>query len=151
MIVASQKDLTAAVGLLALSIIPLVTGLPSGVLDAIQTNPLFAKAVWVAAMGALLYAKYYLTSIMLLAVGMMVRYEIYSSYVYSHDGILAEYAAAQSRDPRFNKATNLDLQIGEGTLVRDPARWLDRGRPHGPLLLYPPTPEQLRLIGSNGK
>jgi hypothetical protein len=63
---------------------------------------------------------------------------------------MAEYSAEQRRDPRFNKNTNVDLQIAEGTLVKDPARWLDKGRKRAPLLLFPPTPDQLQLIGNNG-
>jgi hypothetical protein len=70
--------------------------------------------------------------------------------VFSHDGILAEYAAAQKKDPRFDKNRNVDLLMAENKLVTDPARWLDPGRKKGPLLLYPPTPEQLSLIGNNG-
>jgi len=37
------------------------------------------------------------------------------------------------------------------TLAYDPARWLDPGRSPIPLLLFPPTPEQLSMIGNNGK
>lgn len=151
MLVARPKDLVAALVLLGLSVVPLVTGLPNEVLGAIQANPTLVRGVWVAALLYLLYAKYYLTATVLAAVALLVRFELYSSYVYSQEGILAAYAAAQKRDPRFDTATNLDLQIGEGTLARDPARWLDRGQPPKTLLLYPPSPEQLALIGNNGK
>ena len=81
---------------------------------------------------------------------LVIRFEVFGSYIYSHDGMMAEYSAAQRRDPRFNKNVDVDLQIAEGTLVHDPARWLDKGRKHNPLLLFPPTPEQLDLIGNNG-
>jgi hypothetical protein len=149
MFVASKKDLTAALVVLAFAIVPLVTGLPSAVLDVVQNNPFFTKAVWVATIGYLLFSKYLLTSLVLVVLGLVVRYEVFGSYVYSHDGILAAYASAQAADPRFNKSVDLDLQIGEGTLQRDPARWLDKGKARdGPLLLFPPTEAQLKMIGA---
>lgn len=149
MLIASRKDITAALVLLAVAVIPLVTGLPYAVLDTVQANPLFTKGVWVAIIGALVFSKYYLTALVAIVLGMIVRYEVFGSYVYSHDGILAAYADAQKRDPRFNKNVDLDLQIGEGTLQRDPARWLDKGKlREGPLLLYPPSAAQLTMIGS---
>jgi hypothetical protein len=149
MFVASRKDITAALVLLAVAVIPLVTGLPYAVLDTVQANPLFTKGVWVVIIGALVFSKYYLTALVAIVLGMIVRYEVFGSYAYSHDGILAAYADAQKRDPRFNPSVDLDLQIGEGTLHRDPARWLDKGKMReGPLLLYPPSAAQLTLIGS---
>ena len=149
MFVASRKDITAALVLLAAAVVPLVTGLPYAVLDVIQANPLLTKGVWVAVIGALVFSKYYLTALVAVVLGMIIRYEVFGSYVYSHDGILAAYADAQKRDPRFNPSVDLDLQIGDGTMVRDPARWLDKGKlREGPLLLYPPTVAQLQMIGS---
>jgi hypothetical protein len=139
--------LTGSIILLAAAVIPLVTGLPSEVLGAIETSPLFVKAVWVGVIVFLLYKKYTLTALVLVALGLIVRYEVFGSFVYSQEGILAKYAAEQRRDPRFNKSVDLDLQIGEGTLVRDPARWLDSGRPPTKLLLFPPSEEQLKKVG----
>lgn len=151
MIVANGKDLTAAMALLVIAIIPIIIGLPGTVLDVIETNPIFVKAIWVAVIIYLLSCKYVLTAVVLIAIGMMIRFEVFGSYAYSHDGILAEYAAAARRDPRFNSSVDVDLQIANGTLEKDPARWLDAGnRKKGPLLLFPPTPEQLSLIGNNG-
>lgn len=150
MFVATSKDLTAAVGLLAVSVVPMVVGLPIPVLEVIETNPMVFRAAWVVALLALLYKKYTLTAIVLLAVGLLVRFEVFSSFMYSEQGILAQYAALNRADPRFSASSSVDLQIADGTLVRDPARWLDPGRKHGPLLLYPPSPEQLLLISSNG-
>ena len=149
MFVASRKDITVALVLLAVAVVPIITGLPYAVLDVIQANPLLIKGVWVAGIGALVFSKYYLTALVLIVLGMTIRYEVFGSYAMSHDGILAAYADAQKRDPRFNKSVDLDLQIGEGTLTRDPARWLDKGKlREGPLLLYPPTDAQLEQIGS---
>lgn len=150
MIVASAKDLTAAISLLVIAVIPIAVGLPGTILDTIETNPMFIKFVWVSVLLFLLYKKYVLTAIVLVAIGLIIRFEVFGSYAYSHDGILAKYLSEARSDPRFNKSTDVDLQIAEGTLERDPARWLDPGRKHAPLLLFPPTPEQLSLVGNNG-
>ena len=149
--IANLKDLTLSMGLLAVAVIPIITGIPSTVLDALETSPLFVKSLWVAAVMGLLYKHFTLTAILLIALGLIIRYEVFSSYVYSHDGILAEYAAAQKRDPRFDQSSELDLLMAESKLATDPARWLDPGRSKGPLLLFPPTPDQLKLIGNNGQ
>lgn len=150
MIVANSKDLTASILILVLAVVPIVTGVPQTILDLVSTNPIQVKTFCVGVLLFLLYKKYTLTAIVLTVMALVIRFEVFGSYVYSHDGIMAEYAAAQRRDPRFNKNTDVDLQIAEGTLVHDPARWLDKGRKHAPLLLFPPTPEQLQLIGNNG-
>jgi hypothetical protein len=150
MIVANAKDLTAAISLLVIAIIPIAVGLPGTILDTVETNPIFVKLVWVSALLYLLYKKYILTAIVLVAIGLIIRFEVFGSYAYSHDGILAKYLAEARSDPRFNKAVDVDLQIADGTLERDPARWLDPGRKRAPLLLFPPTPEQLSLVGNNG-
>lgn len=150
MIIASAKDLTAAMAVLVLALVPIATGLPGSVLDITLTNPIFIKLVWVAVLIFLLVKRYVLTAIVLLSIGLMIRFEVFGSYAYSHDGILAQYAAEAARDPRFNESSDVDLQIANGTLERDPARWLDNGRKRGPLLLFPPTPEQLALVGNNG-
>jgi hypothetical protein len=150
MIVANAKDLTAAISLLVLAIIPIAVGLPGTILDTIETNPIFVKLVWVSTLLYLLYKKYVLTAIVLVAIGLIIRFEVFGSYAYSHDGILAKYLSEARSDPRFNKSVDVDLQIADGTLERDPARWLDPGRKRSPLLLFPPTPEQLSLVGNNG-
>ena len=42
---------------------------------------------------------------------------------------------------------SVDLQLGEGTFVRDRTRILDNGKPPKMLLLFPPSDTQLRMIG----
>ena len=59
--------------------------------------------------------------------------------------------AQQKKDPRFDPTSELDLKMANETLAYDPARWLDPGRSPIPLLLFPPTPQQLSMIGNNGK
>lgn len=148
--IANVRDMLLAMALLGLSIVPLITGMPSTILDVTETSPLFVKGVWVLAILGLLMKHFTLTALVLISLGLIVRYEVFGSYVYSHDGIMAEYAAAQRKDPRFDTTRNMDILMAESKLTTDPARWLDPGRKKGPLLLYPPTPDQLRLIGNNG-
>lgn len=150
MIVASSKDLTAAIAVFVIAIIPMAVGMPSVILDTVVMNPVFVNIVWVSVLLYLLYKKYILTAIVLVVIGLIIRFEVFGSYAYSHDGILAKYLAEARSDPRFNKSIDVDLQIAEGSLERDPARWLDPGRKRAPLLLFPPTPEQLSLVGNNG-
>jgi len=71
--------------------------------------------------------------------------------MFSHDGILAQYSALQKNDPRFDASTEIDLKMANETLSYDPARWVDPGQSPIPLLLFPPTPEQLSMIGNGGK
>lgn len=150
MIVANSKDLTASIVLLVVAIVPIIVGMPSALLDIVVTNPFFVKLIWVAALLIMLYKRYILTAILAVCIGLMIRFEVFGSYVYSHDGILAKYLSEARNDPRFDKSSDVDLQIANGTLDHDPARWLDPGRKHAPLLLFPPTPEQLSLVGNNG-
>jgi hypothetical protein len=83
--------------------------------------------------------------------GLRISFESTSSYLFSTQGTLAEYAAIQKNDPRFDAASEVDIKMANETLSYDPARWVDPGRPVVPLLLFPPTPQQLSLIGNNGK
>lgn len=145
-----KKDVRTALVVLALAVLPLVTGVPAPVLDTVVAHPVFVKAVWMGALLWLLYNHYTLTALVVIVLGLTLRFEVFGSYVYSHDGILAKYAAIARADPRFDASKDVDLQISEGTLHRDPARWLDSGKPPKTLLLFPPTESQLALAGSNG-
>jgi len=138
MLVAKLSDVYASIAVLAFAVLPLIFGLPSDV----DTSSVLVKSVWVGILGVLLYKKYFLTAIVLSALGLLVRY-----VPLSHDGILAKYAAANRHDPRFDKNVSLDLQLGEGTFVRDRTRILDNGKPPKVLLLFPPSDTQLRMIG----
>jgi hypothetical protein len=137
MLVAKLTDVYASVAVLAFAVLPLVFGLPE-----LDTSSVLVKSVWVGILGLLLYKKYFLTAIVLSTLGLLVRY-----VPLSHDGILAKYAAANRRDPRFDKNVSVDLQLGEGTFVRDRTRILDNGKPPKTLLLFPPSDTQLRMIG----
>ena len=68
-----------------------------------------------------------------------------------HEAAGKVVAAIQKKDPRFDPVHEVDLKMANETLSYDPARWVDPGRPVVPLLLFPPTSQQLSLIGNNGK
>jgi hypothetical protein len=70
-----------------------------------------------------------------------------SSYVFSTESIMAKYSELQKNDPRFKGS--MDAQLADGTLQLDPARWMDPGRSPVPLLLFPPSLDQLHMVQSN--
>ena len=148
---ATPKDIQASVVVIALYAFTAIVGIPRVVLDVFVAQAMFGRIVWLAAIVYLLYHKLYLTAVFLVVLGIRTTFDADMSYAFSHDGILAKYAALQKNDPRFDSSSELDLKMANETLSYDPARWLDPGRSPIPLLLFPPTPEQLSMIGNNGK
>jgi hypothetical protein len=148
---ATPKDIQASVVVIALYAFTAIVGIPRVVLDVFVAQAMFGRIVWLSAIVYLLYHKLYLTAVFLVVLGIRTTFDADMSYAFSHDGILAKYAALQKNDPRFDASSELDLKMANETLAYDPARWLDPGRSPIPLLLFPPTPEQLSMIGNNGK
>ena len=148
---ATPKDIQASVVVIALYAFTAIVGIPRVVLDVFVAQAMFGRIVWLSAIVYLLYHKLYLTAVFLVVLGIRTTFDADMSYAFSHDGILAKYAALQKNDPRFDASTEIDLKMANETLAYDPARWLDPGRSPIPLLLFPPTPEQLSLIGNNGQ
>jgi hypothetical protein len=148
---ATPKDIQASVVVIALYAFTAIMGTPRVVLDALVAQPMFARIVWLSVIVYALYCKFYLTAVFLVVLGIRATFDADMSYAFSHDGILAKYAALQKNDPRFDTSSELDLKMANETLAYDPARWLDPGRSPLPLLLFPPTPQQLSLIGNNGQ
>lgn len=148
---ATPKDIQASVVVIALYAFTAIVGTPRVVLDALVAQPMFARILWLSVIVYALYHKFYLAAVFLVVLGIRATFDADMSYAFSHDGILAKYAALQKNDPRFDAATEIDLKMANETLSYDPARWLDPGRSPIPLLLFPPTPEQLSLIGNNGQ
>ena len=146
-----KVNIQASVVVIALYAFTAIVGIPRVVLDVFVAQAMFGRIVWLSAIVYLLYHKLYLTAVFLVVLGIRTTFDADMSYAFSHDGILAKYAALQKNDPRFDAATEIDLKMANETLAYDPARWLDPGRSPIPLLLFPPTPEQLSMIGNNGK
>jgi len=148
---ATPRDIQVAVALIALYAFTALIGIPKTMLDAVLTQPTFTRIIWLFFICALLFTKNYLSAVLAVVLALRVSFESNSSYKFSHDGILAEYAAQQKKDPRFDADKQIDLKMANETLSFDPARWMDPGRSPVQLLLFPPTPQQLSLIGNNGK
>jgi hypothetical protein len=146
---ASPKDVQAAIVLVAVYGLFAFIGIPKQVLDVVLSSPVVSRVTWIASIVFLLSYNYYLTATLVALLGLHVSFNVRTSYVFSNEGILELYRAAQENDPRFDKNSEVDLKMANGTLRVDPARWQDPGRAPVPLLLFPPTPEQLTMIGSN--
>jgi hypothetical protein len=148
---ASPKDIQASVVVIALYAFTAILGIPHFILDSLVAHAMLSRIAWLSVIVYALYHKFYLTAVFLVVLGIRATFDADMSYAFSHDGILAKYAALQKNDPRFDTSSELDLKMANETLSYDPARWLDPGRSPIPLLLFPPTPEQLSMIGNNGK
>jgi hypothetical protein len=148
---ASPKDIQASVVVIALYAFTAILGIPHFILDGLVAHVMLSRIAWLSVIVYALYHKFYLTAVFLVVLGIRATFDADLSYAFSHDGILAKYAALQKNDPRFDTSSELDLKMANETLAYDPARWLDPGRSPIPLLLFPPTPEQLSMIGNNGK
>ena len=139
---ASHLDTKLAAGLVVLFAIPFVTGLPLEVLNFLETSPW--THVGILLLLGLMWQHLYLSAVVLLVVGLSFRFEM-ASFSVSGKGVMARFGALAKNDPRFAKS-DLDVQIGNGAFVRDPARWLDNGKPSQPLLLFPPSEMQLESM-----
>lgn len=144
---ASPKDIMASIAVLAVYTFVAVAGAPARVMDSLLAYPVIVRAVWLLAVLAFAYYKYYLTAVFLAVLGLRIAMDARASYVFSNSGIMAQYAELQKNDPRF--AGSLDVKVADGALNRDPPRWLDSGQSPLPLLLFPPTLEQLQKVQSN--
>jgi hypothetical protein len=148
---ATPKDIQASVVVIALYAFTAIIGIPRFILDLFVAQSTFARIIWLSIIVFTLYYKYYLTAVFLVVLGMRISFDADTSYMFSHDGILAQYSALQKKDPRFDASSEIDLKMANETLSYDPARWMDPGQSPIPLLLFPPTPEQLSMIGNGGK
>jgi hypothetical protein len=148
---ATPKDIQVSVVVIALYAVTAIMGMPRVVMDALVSHVVFSRLIWLSVIVYALYQKLYMTAVLLVVLGIRATFDADMSYAFSHDGIMAKYAALQKNDPRFDSASEIDLKMANETLSFDPARWMDPGRSPIPLLLFPPTPEQLSLIGNNGK
>ena len=144
---AIPKDITVSVVLVAVFAFVAILGAPTRIMDALIAYPTIVRAGWLLAVLALAFNKYYLSAVLLAVLGLRIAMDARSSYAFSNTGIMNAYAELQKNDPRF--AGSLDVRIADGALNTDPARWLDPGHPPTPLLLFPPSIEQLEKVQSN--
>ena len=144
---ATPKDITASIVLVAVFAFVAIVGAPTRIMDALIAYPVVVRAGWLIAVLAFAFNKYYLSAVLLAVLGLRIAMDTRASYAFSHTGIMNAYAELQKNDPRF--AGSLDVKIAEGSLAADPPRWLDPGQSPLPLLLFPPSLEQLEKVQSN--
>ena len=88
-----------------------------------------------------------MTAVIIAVLGLRVAMDARASYIFSNAGIMGQYAELQRNDPRF--AGSLDVKVADVALNMDPPQWLDPGQSPLPLLLFPPSLEQLEKMQSN--
>jgi len=144
---ASPKDFTASIAIIAVYAFFSILGAPKSIMNAVLSQGMVARGAWVFAILALAYCKFYLSAVLLAVLGLRISMDARSSYVFSTESVLAKYSELQKNDPRF--VGSMDAQMADGTLAMDPARWMDPGRSPVPLLLFPPSLDQLEMVQSN--
>lgn len=144
---ASPKDITASLAVLAVYMIVALVGAPARVMDSLLSYPVVVRGAWLLAVVGFAYYKYYMTAVLIAVLGLRIAMDARASYVFSNAGIMGQYAELQRNDPRF--AGSLDVKVADGALNMDPPRWLDPGQSPLPLLLFPPSIDQLEKIQSN--
>jgi hypothetical protein len=118
-----------------------VAGYP--LFDRVNGNSwLVSLGVVVALVGSFLYG-YPLTGLILAI--LLMRYHHLLKFPSIDAARMGAYLAAARSDPRFS-SSEVDIEMANGTLQQFPPRMLAPPNPKGPLLLYPPTSEQLRAI-----
>ena len=144
---ATPKDITTSIAIIAAFAFVAILGAPRIVMDSLIAYPTVVRAGWLIAVLAFAFNKYYLSAVLLAVLGLRIAMDTRASYAFSNTGIMNAYAELQRNDPRF--AGSLDVKIADGALNMDPPRWLDPGQSPLPLLLFPPSVDQLEKIQSN--
>ena len=144
---ATPKDFQASVVVVAVYAFFSIIGAPKSLMNALLSQGLIVRGAWVVAILGLAYNHFYMTAVLVAVMGFRLSMDARSSYVFSTESIMAKYSELQKNDPRFKGS--MDAQLADGTLQLDPARWMDPGRSPVPLLLFPPSLDQLRMVQSN--
>jgi hypothetical protein len=144
---ATPKDFQASVVVVAVYAFFSIIGAPKSLMNALLSQGLIVRGAWVVAILGLAYNHFYMTAVLVAVMGFRLSMDARSSYVFSTESIMAQYSELQKNDPRFKGS--LDAQLADGTLQLDPARWMDPGRSPVPLLLFPPSLDQLHMVQSN--
>jgi hypothetical protein len=144
---ATPKDFQASVVVVAVYAFFSIIGAPKSLMNALLSQGLIVRGAWVVAILGLAYNHFYMTAVLVAVMGFRLSMDARSSYVFSTESIMAKYSELQKNDPRFKGS--MDAQLADGTLQLDPARWMDPGRSPVPLLLFPPSLDQMTMIQSN--
>jgi len=148
---ATPKDFQVSVAIVAVYAFVSILGAPKSVMDVLLSTAgygsLVVRGLWILAIIGLAYGKFYMSAVLIAVLGLRISMDARSSYIFSSESVLAQYSLLQKNDPRFKGS--LDAQVADGTLAMDPARWMDPGRSPVPLLLFPPSLDQLEMVQSN--
>ena len=144
---ATPKDFQASIAVVAIYAFFSILGAPKSIMNAVLSQGMVVRGAWVVAILGLAYSKFYMTAVLLAVLGLRISLDVRGSYVFSTESIMAQYSELQKNDPRFKGS--MDAELADGTLPLDPARWMDPGRSPVPLLLFPPSLDQLSIVQSN--
>jgi hypothetical protein len=144
---ATPKDFQVSVAIVAVYAFVSILGAPKSVMDALLSSGMILRAVWIVSILGLAYCKFYMSAVLIAVLGLRISMDARSSYIFSSESVLAQYSLLQKNDPRF--VGSMDAEMADGTLAMDPARWMDPGRSPVPLLLFPPSLDQLEMVQSN--
>lgn len=145
---ATEADAYAAYVVIAGLVFLEVVGYP--VLTMVAASPMH----WVARLAmtvfviGLVLAGYPLTALLVTILAMRFCHLMNTQGDWTR-AAMARYSAAAAADPRFDAASEVDLQMANGTLSVLPPRILAPPSTKGPLLLFPPTEQQLVAISGS--
>lgn len=145
---ATEADAYAAYVVIAVLVFLEIVGYP--VLTMVAASPMhwvlrLAMAVFVI---GLVLAGYPLTALLVTILAMRFCHLMNNPTDWTR-AAMARYAAAAAADPRFDASSEVDLQMANGTLPVHPPRILAPPSTKGPLLLFPPTEQQLVAISGS--
>ena len=144
-------DIQLATGLVVVYAFMAVFGFSHALMTELLVGGWFQYAILLALLVLLYSYEYRLTALLFFIVLLRVLMEAHGSYVFSDSHRMRLYDRQRSLDPRFDTSKSIDLAFASGNATFDPPILLDNNTDKKqPLLLFPPTAEQLALIGNNG-
>ena len=145
---ATQADAYAAYLVIALLVFVEIVGYP--VLSWVAASPLHwvVRAALLVGVAGLVFGGYPLTALLITVLAMRFCHLMNAPGDWTA-AAMARYSAAAAADPRFDASSEVDLQMANGTLTTFPPRILAPPTTKGPLLLFPPTQQQLVAISGS--
>lgn len=149
---ASVGDIQLASGFVVVYAFMTVFGFSHTLMTELLSGGWLLHAVLSGLMVLLYVYHFRLSALILFVVLLRVLMEAHGSFAFSDSYRRNLYQRQKNTDPRFDTSKSIDLAFASGNATFEPAILLDTNeKPRGPLLLFPPTPAQLDLIGNNGK
>lgn len=145
---ATEADAYAAYVVIAVLVFLEVVGYP--VLTTVAASPMHwvLRLAMAAVVIGLVVVGYPLTALLVTILAMRFCHLMNNRGDWTRMA-MAKYAAAAAADPRFDASSEVDLQMANGTLTVFPPRILAPPSTKGPLLLFPPTEQQLVAISGS--